>query len=99
MQEILQFMTHEENHVESNCVLLAFVCHALYRGWILDCNHQRALTLDDVITELCNVPSLEGKPKIILIQECRQSVYIPFLIGIPYLSCTLERLISQKCLM
>ena len=83
MQEILQFLMHEENHQESNCVLLAFVCHALYGGWILDHNHQRALILDDVITELCGVTSLEGKPKIILIQEYRHSTYIPFSVGIP----------------
>ena len=83
MQEILQLMTHEENHQESNCVLLAFVCHALYRGWILDRNHERALILDDVITELCGVPSLEGKPKIILIQEYGHSTYISCSVGIP----------------
>ena len=71
MVEILQFV-QRENHEECNCILLAFICKTLHDDvWILDANQHEVMTLSDVIKALCGIPSLLGKPKIILLHDHR----------------------------
>ena len=39
------------------------------QGWLLDTNKLKAYKLDQLITDLCSVPTLKGKPKVLLIEE------------------------------
>ena len=68
MKQLKESFKHNEVHAKSNCFLLAINC-ALKGEWLLDTNGMKAYTLDELTSELCAVPSLKGKPKVILIEE------------------------------
>ena len=52
-----------------NCFLFAIICHAMEEGWLMDMYQRKAFALEKLVDEVCTVPSLQGKPKVILIEE------------------------------
>ena len=68
MRQLKGSFTKNEVHIDSNCFLFAMI-GTLKQGWLLDTNRLEAFTLDEVTAELCAVPTLSGKPKVILIEE------------------------------
>ena len=68
MKQLKQTITKSEDHTKSNCFLLAMIC-AFKGSYLLDTNGIKAYTLDKLTRELCVVPTLKGKPKVILIEE------------------------------
>ena len=62
-------MTNGRKHQRCNCFLFVVLCHAMEQGWLLDVNKRQAYTLQELTGEVCNVPTLDGKPKIVLMEE------------------------------
>ena len=75
MQQIKAVMTKTQRHEKTNCFFLATICHGMEQGWLLDTNRRRAFRLGELTTDLCAVPTLEGKPKVLLIEEYVGSKY------------------------
>ena len=65
----------EENHVDCNSFLLTIICHGNHRGHLFDKNRKKAWATELFLEDLCDVKTLVGKPKIIVIQACRGSKY------------------------
>ena len=61
----------KETHVNSNCFLLAIICHGNNKGHLLDKNRMKGWVLEDFITDLYVVQTLVGKPKILVVNSCR----------------------------
>ena len=70
-------MTKAEKHAKVNCFLFAFICPAMEQGslldveqgWMLDMEKRKEFTLAHLRTELGAVPTLQGKPKVLLIED------------------------------
>ena len=75
MKEVKQSVTKPWKHQKANCFLFALVCHGMEEGWLLDTNRRRASRLDELTADLCTIPSLEGKPKVLLVEEYESSAY------------------------
>ena len=74
MKQVKESLTNTRKHQRCNCFLFSVTCHAMDRGWLLDVNKRKAYTLEQLATEVCGVPTLEGKPKVILVEEYGQFV-------------------------
>ena len=68
-------MTNTKPHEESNCFLFAIICHSIEQGWLLDTDKVKAYKLDQLISDLCGVPTLQEKPKVLLIEQYGDSEY------------------------
>ena len=68
-------MTKAQRHEKTNCFLFAIICHGIEQGWLLDTNKVKVYKLDLLITDLCAVPTLQGKPKVLLIEDYGNSKY------------------------
>ena len=75
MEQIKTVMTDIQYHRESNCFLFATICHSIEQGWLLDTNRVKAYKLDQLVSDLCGVPTLQGKPKVLLIEQYGDSEY------------------------
>ena len=73
MVEVLEWLLDEENHRDSNCLVLTVICHGTEDEWLMDVNKTRAWHIEDLISRLSSVNTLQGKPKVIIIQACRGS--------------------------
>ena len=62
-------MTKAEKHQRCNCFLFVVICHVMDQGWLLDVNKIPAYTLEQLTGEVCGVQSLQGKPKVFLVEE------------------------------
>ena len=69
MKQIKESVMKERKHQRCNCFLFAILCHAMEQGWLLDVNRRRAYTLEQLTGEVCGVPTLDGKPKLVLVEE------------------------------
>ena len=69
MKQIKKSMTKARKHQSCNCFLFAVICHAMEQRWLLDVNKRRAYTLEQLTAEVCGVPTLDGKPKVVLLEE------------------------------
>ena len=61
----------DETHKESNCVMITIICHGNRKGELLNRYMKKGWILEDFVAKLSDVPSLLGKPKIMLVQACR----------------------------
>ena len=71
MRRLKKWITDENNHVDSNSFLLTVICEGNKLGHQLDKNRSKAWDTDLFIADLCEVETLAGKPKIMIIQACR----------------------------
>ena len=65
----------EENHRESNSLIVTVLCHGNEHGDLLDKNKTLAWNVELFVQDLSLVTTLVGKPKILVIQSCRGSKY------------------------
>ena len=75
MKQIKAAIMKACRHEKTNCFFLAIICHGMEQGWLLDTNRRKAFTLERLTTDLCAIPTLEGKPKVLLIEEYGDSKY------------------------
>ena len=77
MKEVKDWLTDGCNHSRSSTLVLILVCYSMKQGWLLDTNRIKAYTLKELTTELCEVSTLQGKPKVILIEEYGNGEVLP----------------------
>ena len=64
---------NEENHKDSNCLMVTIICHGNDKGHLLDKDNKLAWHMELFVGDLSDVETLVGKPKIMIIQSCRGS--------------------------
>ena len=69
MRQIKQWLTLSENHERADTLMLILVGHAMEQGWLQDRYKRRAFTLEELTTGMCAALTLEGKPKVIILQQ------------------------------
>ena len=69
MEQIKASMLKPYRHEKTNCFVFGIICHAIEDGWLLDTNKLKAYKLDQLVTDLYAVPTLKGKPKVLLIEQ------------------------------
>ena len=75
MRNVKKFLMDDDNHKDSNCVVITIICHGNDKGHLLDVDKKLAWHTELFIGELSDVETLAGKPKIMIIQSCRGSEY------------------------
>ena len=86
MREIRAWIMKEENHRESNSLIVTVICHGNEHGDLLDKNKTLAWNVELFVQDLNLVSTLVGKPKILVIQSCRGSKYVLLLTTVGLLS-------------
>ena len=71
MRRLKKWITDKNNHVDSNSFLLTVICHGNKLGHLMDKNRTKAWDTELFIADLCEVETLAGKPKVLIIQACR----------------------------
>ena len=69
MKEVAKSMLKGSKYENFNCFLFAIICHAMEEGCLMDKYQRKAFTLESLVDDVCAVSSLQGKPKVILIEE------------------------------
>ena len=73
MRKIKKWILKDENHTDSNCVVITLICHGDYKGQIMDRDKRRSWIIEDFVGDLSLVDTLIGKPKVLIVQACRGS--------------------------
>ena len=73
MRELKRWLLDKDTHRASNCVMIAFIGHGDDKGWLRDKDDKNAWLLEDFLGDLSLVETLQGKPKIVVVQACRGS--------------------------
>ena len=76
MREIKKEILLDETHKDSNCVMIAVICHGNKRGELMDRDLERAWITEDFVADLSLVKPLIGRPKILFVQSCRGGTQI-----------------------
>ena len=71
MRKLKKWITDENNHLDSNSFLLTAICHGNKFGHLFDKNRTKAWDTELFIADLCEVETLVGKSKVMIIQACR----------------------------
>ncbi len=74
MSRLLDSITRDSLHKDKNCILLTIITHGVLQNddlHLLASGKHGGWYLEHVINRLCDVPSLKGKPKILIVQACR----------------------------
>ncbi len=74
MSRLLDSITEDSLHKDKNCILLTIITHGVLQNddlHLLASGKHGGWYLEHVINRLCEVPSLVGKPKILIVQACR----------------------------
>ena len=62
-------MVKNLQYENSNCLLFAIIGHAMQEGHLVDRYKRKTFSLEELVKGVSGVPSLIGKPKVILIEE------------------------------
>ena len=76
MRKIKKWILKDENHTDSNCVVITLICHGDYKGQIMDRDKRRSWIIEDFVGDLSLVDTLIGKPKVLIVQACRGSKWV-----------------------
>ena len=71
MGEVKAWVLDEENHRCSNCLVVTVISHGTEDECLMDVHKTRAWVIEDLISRLSKVDTLQGKPKVLVIQACR----------------------------
>ena len=71
MSEVKEWLLDEENHSQSNCLILTVISHGTADECLTDLRKNRAWIIEDLISRLSKMDTLQGKPKVLVIQACR----------------------------
>ncbi len=76
MDDLKKWLKNPETHRKSSCLVLTFIGHGDERGWLMDKDEGPAWYLESLVRELSIVETLEGKPKLLVMQSCRRREYL-----------------------
>ncbi len=71
LRRLVNWLCEAETHQFNNCVAVTLLCDTDHQGVLLDRVGVPTFTLSDLIQRLSAVVTLTGKPKLILVQSCR----------------------------
>jgi len=71
MNVVKRKITTESMHKDSNCFLLLVISHGTADNFLLDKDGNKTWNLESLVTEICDVQTLVGKPKLFFIEACR----------------------------
>jgi len=71
MNMVKRKMTEEKCHKDANCFLMVIISHGTADNFIVDTDGNKAWNIESLVTEVCDVQSLVGKPKLFFIEACR----------------------------
>ena len=64
-------LTEEKLHRDSNCFLMLIISHGTADNFLLDREGNKTWNIESLVTEICDVQDLVGKPKLFFIEACR----------------------------
>ena len=64
-------VTEEKLHRDSNCFLMLIISHGTADNFLLDRDGNKTWNIESLVTEICDVDDLVGKPKLFFIEACR----------------------------
>jgi len=71
MNNIKRNFTEVRIHSDSNCFLVLVISHGTSDNFLQDRNGTRTWNIESLITEVSDIPTLVGKPKLFFIEACR----------------------------
>jgi predicted peroxiredoxin len=71
MNIVKRKMTEKSKHNDANCFLLLIISHGTADNFIVDTEGNKTWNIESLVTEVCDVQSLVGKPKLFFIEACR----------------------------
>jgi len=71
MNMVKRKVTEESKHKDANCFLMLIISHGTADNFILDKDGNKTWNIESLVTEVCDVQSLVGKPKLFFIEACR----------------------------
>ena len=71
MNAVKRKLTEEKLHRDYNCFLLVMISHGTGDNFLLDREGNKTWNIESLVTEICDVQELEGKPKLFFIEACR----------------------------
>ena len=75
MRTIINWAAKHEVHQDVNCFMLTILCQKVEQDWILDTHQRGAFTIENLIDSFSEVSTLQGKPKLTIIETYRGSKY------------------------
>ena len=71
MNTVKRKMTEEKLHRDANCFLMLIISHGTADNFLLDKDGNKTWNIESLVTEVCDVQDLTGKPKLFfIIAEC-----------------------------
>eukprot|EP00092_Neocalanus_flemingeri_P038831 GFUD01042275.1.p1 GENE.GFUD01042275.1~~GFUD01042275.1.p1 ORF type:complete len:543 (+),score=121.27 GFUD01042275.1:118-1746(+) len=71
MNVVKRKVTEESKHKDANCFLMLIISHGTADNFLLDKDGNKTWNIESLVTEVCDVQSLVGKPKLFFIEACR----------------------------
>lgn len=71
MNSLKRQLTLPELHADASCFLLLVISHGTADNFLQDKDGAKTWNIESLVTEMCDVPSLVGKPKLFFIEACR----------------------------
>ena len=69
MLQVKETMVKNLKYENSNCLLFAIIGHTMQEEHLVDRYKRKTFTLEELVKGVSGVPTLVGKPKVILIEE------------------------------
>ena len=70
LKRINKWMMSKETHQYCNVFSLIFIGRGTNDGDLLDCGGKKFHTVEELTDKLTGIPTLDGKPKLIVILRC-----------------------------
>ena len=70
MERINTWHLLNESHKFCNCLWYNILCYGSETGKLLDNRKHATMTLHQLVDGLCQVETLKGKPKVVVVQVC-----------------------------
>jgi hypothetical protein len=71
MNGLKREMTRSARHRDASCFLLLVISHGTADNFLQDREGTKTWNLESLVTEICDMESLVGKPKLFFIEACR----------------------------
>ena len=70
MNSVKRKVTEEKLHKDANCFLMLIISHGTADNFLLDREGNKTWNIESLVTEVCDVQDLAGKPKLFFIEAC-----------------------------
>jgi len=71
MNNLKRTLTNPDLHRNSSCFLLLIISHGTEDNFLQDTHGAKTWNIESLVTEVCDVVTLVGKPKLFFIEACR----------------------------